>query len=44
MKTSGLISFVGVLLGVIFFQSGIEAKEPVIINTYAIDKGPYGTI
>ncbi len=50
MKILKSICFIGLLLGGLVLvvsagtQSKPRAKPPVIINSYAIDKGPYGTM
>ena len=50
MKTLKFICFIGLLLGGVFLitsagaQSKPRTRPPVIINSYAVDKGPNGTM
>jgi len=50
MKTVKFICFIGLLLGGVFLitsagaQSKPRIRPPVIISSYAVDKGPYGTM
>jgi hypothetical protein len=51
MKILNLIYFMGLLLGVMFLiaptggtQPQVGTKAPLITNSYAVDKGRYGTI